>query len=168
MGDTSGTSKRQRETDDALAKMRTAKVARGLGHGIQLPSHAVDAIELVIENINNLPSKRPGTGTASASKKKTSFTLDFLVDAIMTNGASLIQEEGRWYSRDGGSAWSTSSLENEGERKFELNVKFLNSNKDTEIEKSKTKGGKKADQKEIFDSQCQIAASEAIGRVVIS
>jgi len=166
--DTSGTSKRQRETDDALAKMRTAKVARGLGHGIQLPSHAVDAIELVIENINNLPSKRPGTATASTSKKKTSFTLDFLVDAIMTNGASLIQEEGRWYSRDGGSAWSTSSLENEGERKFELNVKFLNSNKDTEVEKSKTKGCKKADQKEIFDSQCQIAASEAIGRVVIS
>jgi symplekin len=170
--DTSGTSKRQRETDDALAKMRTAKVTRGLGHGIQLPSSTVDAIELIVENIRHLPPKRPGTSaaTSSTSKKKTPFTLDFLVDAIMTNGASLIQEEGRWYSRDGGSAWSTSTLENEGERKYELNIKFLTGNKDDEVEKGKNKdkGGKKGDQKNIFDSQRRTAASEAVGRIVIS
>jgi symplekin len=46
-------SKRQRETDDALAKLRAAKVARGLGNGIQLPTNMVDACELVLLNIKH-------------------------------------------------------------------------------------------------------------------
>ena len=169
--DMSGTSKRQRETDDALAKMRTAKVARGLGHGIQLPVSTVDSIELIIENIKNLPSKRPSTTSSLASKrKKASFTLDSLVDAIMTNGASLIQEEGRWYSRDGGSAWTVSNLDNEGERKYELNVKFSTNDEGMELEKSKseTKSDKQKDTRNVFDIQCRSAASDAIGRIVTS
>jgi symplekin len=162
------TSKRKRETDDALAKMRTAKVARGLGNGIQLPSSTVDAIELVIENIKNLPPKRPLDTSKGVSKKKTPFTLDFLVDAIMTNGASLIQEEGRWYSRDGGTAWSTMTLEDDGERKYELNVKLLSSEKISEGEKSKDEKVAKGDQRKLFDNQCETAASEALGRIVFN
>eukprot|EP00536_Pseudo-nitzschia_multiseries_P008165 jgi/Psemu1/287625/fgenesh1_pg.203_\ len=150
--------KRKRETDDALAKMRTAKVARGLGNGIQLPTSTVDAIELVIENIKNIPPKRPPGTAIAASKRKTPFTLDSLVDAIMTNGASLLQEEGRWYSRDGGNAWSTSTLEIEGARKYELNAKLLDSGNSTEADKKK----------KLFDSQCQTAASEALGRIVVN
>lgn len=153
------TSKRKRETDDALAKMRTAKVARGLGNGIQLPSSTVDSIELVIENIKNLPPKRPQDTSKGASKRKTPFTLDFLVDAIMTNGASLIQEEGRWYSRDGSTAWSTITVENDGERKYELNLKLLgDKNKDEKVTKR--------DQRKLFNDQCQTAASEALGRII--
>ena len=30
---------------------------------------------------------------------------DFLVDAIMTNGASLAFDGSQWYKRDGGAAW---------------------------------------------------------------
>ncbi len=153
------TSKRKRETDDALAKMRTAKVARGLGNGIQLPSNTVDAIELVIENIKNLPSKRPPDTSKSMSKRKTPYTLDFLVDAIMTNGASLIQEEGRWYSRDGGTAWSTLTLENDGERKYQLNSKLIGGDKE--------ENARKTEQRKLFDSQCETAASEALGRITV-
>lgn len=151
------TSKRQRETDDALAKMRAAKAARGLGHGIQLPTSSVDAIELVMENMKNLPSKRPAA--ASSSKRKSPVSLDFIIDAILTNGASLIQEEGRWYSRDGGSAWSA-TIEG-GEQKLKLIAKGLLRDTDTDEEK-------KGDQKRIFDSQCQTAASEALGRIVVN
>jgi len=154
------TSKRKRETDDALAKMRTAKVARGLGNGIQLPSNTVDAIELVIENIKDLPSKRPLDTSKSMSKRKTPYTLDFLVDAIMTNGASLIQEEGRWYSRDGGTAWSTLKLETDGERKYELNSKLISDDKG--------ENARKTDQRKLFDNQCQTAASEALGRITVN
>ena len=156
------TAKRKREADDTLAKMRTAKVARGLGNGIQLPSNTVDAIELVIENIKNLPSKRPPDTSKNSSKMKTPFTLDFLVDAIMTNGASLIQEEGRWYSRDGGTAWSTMTLENDGERKYKLNVNIV------EDETRKDEKAVKVDQRKLYNNQCQTAASEALGRITFN
>ena len=162
------TSKRKRETADALAKMRTAKVARGLGNGIQLPSNTVDAIELVIENIKNLPTKRPPDASKNIAKKKTPFTLDFLVDAIMTNGASLIQEEGRWYSRDGGTAWSTIPLENDDERTYKLNVKLLGGNNVAAAETSKDGKSAKTDQRKMFNNQCQTAASEALGRITLN
>ena len=165
------TSKRKRETDDALAKMRTAKVARGLGNGIQLPTSTVDAMELVIENLKNLPPKRPVDTSKGGSKRKTPFTLDVFVDAIMTNGASLIQEEGRWYSRAGGTAWSTSTSEHDGERKYELSAKILaggNTAADNENSKSSNKNSAKKDQRKLFDTQCQTAASEALGRIVVN
>jgi symplekin len=155
------TSKRQRETDDALAKMRPAKAKRGLGYGIQLPTSMVDAMELVMENLKHLPSKRP---SAAASKKKSPMTLDFFVDAIMTNGASLAQEEGRWYSRDGGTVWNVDLSEEEN--KFSLNSKLLNS--DTSSQKTKGKSDGKPDQEKIFAMQCKMAASDALGRIVVN
>jgi symplekin len=151
------TSKRQRETDDALAKMRAAKAARGLGHGIQLPTSTVDAIELILENMKNLPSKRPAA--ASTSKRKSPISLDFIIDAILTNGASLVQEEGRWYSRDGGGAWSATF--EDGEQKYELIAKNL-------LRETGADEEKPGDQKKIFDTQCQTAASEALGRIVVN
>jgi hypothetical protein len=58
--DTSGgadnqrTSKRQRETEDALTKMRAACASRGLGSGIKLPTSMVDSMELVLSNLQHL------------------------------------------------------------------------------------------------------------------
>mmetsp|Transcript_53479 Transcript_53479/g.160029 ORF Transcript_53479/g.160029 Transcript_53479/m.160029 type:complete len:1293 (-) Transcript_53479:126-4004(-) len=98
-------SKRQRMADDALAKLRKDKAARGLGRGIQLPSSMVDATELVLANLSHLPKKRPPGGGVSAPGRKPA-TLDFVIDAIMTNGASLSVDESKWYERDGGAAWT--------------------------------------------------------------
>ena len=147
----SRTSKRQRETDDALAKMRAAKAARGLGHGIQLPTSMVDSIELVFANLQNLPTKRPA---AASSKRKTPISLDFVVDAVMTNGASLTQEEGRWYTRDGGSAWSMQS-----DGRYELSSKLLAAATDPKKEDEHAK---------LYRNQCNSAASEAVERIVLN
>ena len=159
------TSKRQRETDDAIAKMRLAKAKRGLGHGIQLPTSMVDAMELVLGNLVHLPAKRPAS---TSSKRKVPATVDFVVDAIMTNGASLAQEEGRWYNRDGGDAWS---MQEDG--KYELSSKLIaivsSDEGDRETKESKkTEGQGPKDQKKMFQNQCQIAASEAVGRIVLN
>ena len=159
-------SKRQRDTDDALAKMRAAKKARGLGHGIQLPQNMADAVELVLANLSHLPSKRP-PGAASKNRR-VPVTLDFVIDAIMTNGASLAQEEGRWYDRDGGDTWS---IHLENDNKFELSTKFLSkiagvdSAENTTAADSKSKAAK--DPQVLFHDQAGCAASEAVGRIVV-
>jgi symplekin len=158
------TSKRQRETDDALAKMRAAKAARGLGQGIQLPISMADSIDLIVANLKHLPSKRP----SSSSKRKTPATLDFVVDAVMTNGASLTQEEGRWYSRDGGAAWSSHM---DGDTYYELSSTLLVTVTDDEEaaeQRSKQETAAIRDQKKMYRSQCKTAASEAVGRIVSS
>ena len=156
-------SKRQKETDDALAKMRAAKKARGLGHGIQLPQNMADAVELVMANLVNLPSKKPPSG--SSKSRKVPMTLDFLVDAIMTNGASLAQEEGRWYDRDGGNAWEVSVEE---ENKFQLSTKFIERVVTPESPTKKAKEESKSkDAKVLFREQAQAAASDALSRIVM-
>mmetsp|Transcript_7025 Transcript_7025/g.10072 ORF Transcript_7025/g.10072 Transcript_7025/m.10072 type:complete len:1669 (-) Transcript_7025:301-5307(-) len=121
--------KRKRMGDTALEKMRAAKAARGLGNGIQLPTNMVDATELILVNLCHLPPSRAsvikgektttdktsismtGANGSSSSeilhthKRKKPINLDFLIDAIMSNGASLISDESKWYARDGGAAW---------------------------------------------------------------
>lgn len=158
-------SKRQRDTDDALAKIRAAKKARGLGNGIQLPQNMADAVELVMENLTHLPSKRP---PGAASKiRKTAVTLDFVVDAILTNGASLAQEEGRWYDRDGGETWS---IQWDSEQKYELSNKFLGKMEGPNTTSTATKtvvDGKTKDPKALFQEQAGSAASDAVGRIVM-
>lgn len=163
------TSKRQRETDDALAKMRAARASRGLGHGIQLPTSMVDSIELILANLQHLPAKRPTASSSSSSTNKgktaTLLSLDFVVDAINTNGASLAQEEGRWYSRDGGNAWTA----NPDDGIYELSSKLLAVTTDEgEPPKKKSKQDVQniEDQKEMYSTQCQTAAAEAVGRIV--
>lgn len=156
-------SKRQRETDDALAKMRAAKMARGLGHGIQLPQNMADAVELVMANLMHLPSKRPQASSSKA--RKVPITLDFIVDAVITNGASLAQEEGRWYDRDGGSAWEVAL---DDEKKFHLSSKFLSAIITPESPSKKAKTDRKSkDPKVLFHEQSQVAASDALGRIVL-
>lgn len=154
--DSQRTSKRQRETEDDLAKMRAARASRGLGHGIQLPTSMVDSIELVLANLTHLPSKRP---TSAASKRKFPITFDFVVDAITTNGASLVQEEGRWYTRDGGNAWTYE------DGKYELSSKLLAAAA-MEVDDSSDKNVKK--QKQMYNTQCKSAAAEAVGRIVLN
>lgn len=167
--DTQRTSKRQRETDDALAKMRAARASRGLGNGIQLPTSMVDSIELILANLTHLPSKRPpatSSKTAKSTKRKSTepISLDYVVDAVITNGASLAQEEGRWYSRDGGSAWAA----NPEDGIYELSESFLDAATSSKPakKKSKTRKGDVEDPKQIYEKQCQAAAGEALGRIV--
>jgi symplekin len=151
--------KRQRETDDALAQMRAAKAARGLGHGIQLPTNMSDAVDLILANLENLPKKRPAS--KGSKTKKIPVTLEFVVDAILTNGASLSKEEGRWYDRDGGSAWA---FDADAENHYQLNTKFLDTMDFVNDNKKMDEPSEK--RRKMFVDQCHIAASEAVGRIV--
>jgi len=161
------TTKRQRETDDALAKMRAARASRGLGSGIQLPTSMVDSIELILANLTHLPAKRPiatSSKSSSATNRTSSepITLDFVVDAIMTNGASLAQEEGRWYSRDGGNAWVANP-----DGTYELSFKFSDVSTEEPTKKRMKQDPDAADeQKMMYEKQCQTAAAAALGRIV--
>ncbi|CAJ1954513.1 unnamed protein product [Cylindrotheca closterium] len=160
-------SKRQRETDDALAKMRAAKAARGLGQGIQLPTSMADSIDLIMANLQHLPSKKPARSSKKqSSKQKAPATMDSLIDAIITNGASLTQEEGRWYSRDGGEAWE-SHMDND--TYYELSEKLLSTitaEDGPDKKRSKQELESIHNQKALFDTQCKVAASEAMGRII--
>lgn len=156
-------SKRQRETDDALAKMRAAKASRGLGHGIKLPTNMVDAVELVLLNLSHLPSTRPPAGKSSKTRKAP-VTLDFVIDAVMSNGMSLSQEDGRWYDRDGGAAWSIDIV---NEPHYTLEFTILSA---AEVEHDTSKA-MELDEKskglpKLFNEQCHSAASDAFGRIV--
>lgn len=161
-------SKRQRETDDALVKMRAAKAARGLGSGIQLPTSMVDAVELIMANLSHLPSSRPMTATKGKSRKQ-AISLEYVVDAVMTNGASLSQDEGRWYDRDGGTAWLVDIVR---ENHYDLDPKTLlaaESEHSVATDKSADMDSKAADEhKKLFRGQCQSAVSDAFTRIVRS
>lgn len=177
--------KRQRDTDDALAKMRAAKAARGLGQGIQLPTSMVDAAELVLVNLRHLPNQRPSqpppTSTigGSAVARKRPITLDFVLDAIMTNGASLSSDESRWYVRDGGAAWTMtlSDSDRAGRVEFALDPKTLQAARRESPTKTATGDvgnttktndkGVDNNMRKVFDEQCKTAASDAFSRIVM-
>ena len=155
-------SKRSRETDDALAKMRAAKAARGLGHGIQLPSSMVDGVELIMTNLIHLPGSRP---SGASKNRKRPITFDYVVDAVMTNGVSLAEDEGRWYERDGGNCWY---IDTDKDTHFKLDDKIILA---AEVKRDKTKASstdkKTADDlPKIFQSQCQTAATQALNRIL--
>lgn len=160
------TTKRQRETDDALAKMRAAKKARGLGHGIQLPTSMADAVDLVLLNLVNLPPKPLSAPQQSAARKGPEVTLDFVIDAIMTNGLSLHQEEGLWYERDGGNAWEVDVNSNAG---FQPGFKMIET-LDLVKENRNSSGDKQDDavlqRQQQFRDQCHVAASDAVSRIL--
>ena len=137
------TTKRQRETDDALAQLRAERKAKGLGNGIQLPNNLIESCELVLQNLTNIPATRP-----TQSKKGRTNTLDYVVDAIMSNGASLKRDAGRWYDRDGGEAWSC-------EVSNSLVRLDLSENVFTE------ESGR-----ELYSKQCRQAAADAFTRIV--
>lgn len=174
--------KRQRDTDDALAKMRAAKLARGLGRGIALPKSMVDCCELILLNLSHLPDSRPRD---LGKKKKFPMTFDYLVDAVMSNGASLRSEESRWYDRDGGNAWSmeipTSNRDDLMETgatlptiQFQLDSKTISlataSVGGAAKKASDTGGGSNNSQEEknLFHEQCKTSASDAFGRIVVN
>jgi symplekin len=154
--------KRQKETDDALAKMRAAKRQRGLGSGIQLPTSMSDAIELVLLNLEHLPKSRPSVGGTSS---ETPITLDFIVDAIMTNGGSLLRDEGRWYDRNGGTAWlldvSRKELYVPGPSLLDSLETINSSKKETDrLDENAVK------RNELFSEQSRAAASDAVRRIL--
>lgn len=151
--------RRQRETDDALAKMRAAKAARGLGHGIQLPTSMSDAVELILANLMHLPSKRPQTAKAS----KIAMTLDSIVDAVMTNGASLSHEEGQWYERDGSSAWTIELQGTEVRYAFDgLIQKSIESKAESEGKDDE----RTTKRRKVFFEQGEAASSSAVHRII--
>lgn len=139
------TNKRQRETDESLAKMRAAKVARGLGSGIQLPVNMIDACELALLNLQHLPKSRP---QLQKTKKGREVNLDYIIDAVLSNGASLLRDESRWYDRNGCEAWS---LEIGDDVQFAINDKTFS-------------GG--SGQENFFQPQCKQAAADAFSRVI--
>ena len=163
--DDSRAAKRQRDTDDADAKSRAAKMARGLGSGIQLPTSMVDACELVMLNLDNLPPKRPPVG--AKTQRKHPIDLDFVVDAVISNGESLSIDENHWYDRDGGDAWIMKEGEvgEDGRREltFTMNSKVLDA-----AEKSTQEGIKLTDAEKAFAEQSKLAASKAFSRVLLS
>ena len=154
--------KRQRDTDDAEARARAVKIARGLGSGIQLPSSMVDACELVILNLSNLPPKRP----PGKVERKHPIDLDFVVDAVITNGTSLSIDENHWYDRDGGDAWIIDEGEvgEDGRKSFTFT---LNNNVLKAAEKM-TRGSEMNDSEKAFVEQSKLAASNAFSRVMLS
>lgn len=161
--------KRQRETDDALAKMRAAKAARGLGNGIQLPTFMSDAVDLIMLNLVHLPKKHPSAAQKPQATKsrKAPISLDYVVDAVMTNGASLMQEDGRWYDRDGGTAWN---IDTKSTRCYQLAPRLLEAighkNEHTQV-KLEDKDAEEIEQrKNLFMEQCKSAASDAVGRIL--
>mmetsp|Transcript_18647 Transcript_18647/g.40362 ORF Transcript_18647/g.40362 Transcript_18647/m.40362 type:complete len:1419 (+) Transcript_18647:149-4405(+) len=163
--DNSRAAKRQRDTDDAEATVRAAKMARGLGSGIQLPTSMVDACELVLLNLENLPPKRPPV--AASTQRKHPMDLDFVMDAVITNGASLSIDENHWYDRDGGDAWmmEEGELGEDGRRAltFTMNSKVLDA-----AEKSAQGADKLGDSEKAFVEQSKLAASRAFSRVLMS
>ena len=172
--------KRQRETDNALTQMRAAKVARGLGNGIQLPPNMVDACELILLNLENLPKARPIESTSAvSSRKKRPISLEFLVDAIVSNGASLACDETRWYDRDGGTSWimkqkASENLNDGAPITYEFGleskmVHIVEEGSDEDVATKPKKGkDRKLDDRELFHLQCQLASSEAFGRVAVA
>jgi symplekin len=161
--DDSRAAKRQRDTDDAEARVRAAKMARGLGSGIQLPTSMVDACELVLLNLNNLPPKRP---PVAASARKHAINLDFVVDAVLTNGASLSIDENHWYDRDGGDAWIMEERDVGGDSRRALTF-TLNSTVFAAAEKAAL-GSELKDSEKAFAEQSKIAASMAFSRILQS
>jgi symplekin len=162
--DNDRSSRRQRETDDALAKMRAAKAARGLGHGIQLPTSMSDSIDLIMVNLNNLPGEPPKRSTIASAKIP--ISLDYIVDAIMTNGASLSHEEGHWYERDGSAAWN---VDIESDDKYSLKenfVELLRLNFESSGQQEQDEREKK--RRKIVHDQIDLAASNALGRILTS
>jgi symplekin len=146
--DASRAEKRQRDTDDAEARVRAAKIARGLGAGVQLPTSMSDSCELVLLNLKHMPSKRPPV--ASSAQRKQPVSLDVLVDAVLSNGASLSVDENHWYDRDGGFAWTLEEGEVDEDGRQELMYQC------------------KATENETFMKQSSVAASRAFSRVLQS
>eukprot|EP00574_Skeletonema_japonicum_P005742 CAMPEP_0201734648 /NCGR_PEP_ID=MMETSP0593-20130828/34863_1 /ASSEMBLY_ACC=CAM_ASM_000672 /TAXON_ID=267983 /ORGANISM="Skeletonema japonicum, Strain CCMP2506" /LENGTH=1151 /DNA_ID=CAMNT_0048228035 /DNA_START=44 /DNA_END=3499 /DNA_ORIENTATION=- len=162
--DDSRAAKRQRDTDDAQARVRAAKMARGLGSGIQLPTSMVDACELVLLNLDNLPPKRPPV--ASSKQRKQPIDLDFVVDAVLSNGASLTMEENHWYDRDGGDGWAIEEGEVGEDGRPVLTFKMNSSVLDAGMKI--TQGEKVKDTEKAFAEQLKLASSMAFSRVLMS
>jgi len=87
---------------------------RNNSSGIQLPTSMMDAVELILLTLSNLPSSKVSASLGDKKstqqqqqldQKKGAMTLDLLIDAVLTNGASLETDESHWYGRVGGSAW---------------------------------------------------------------
>ena len=150
--DTAGRStKRQKETDDALAKMRAAKKARGLGNGIQLPSNMAEATDLVMLNLQHFSSvAKP----KAKSKEEGAKRFDFLVDAVMTNGKSLVDKAGGWFDRDGGASWNYDPSGG-----LSAAPKLI-----SDIEDFRTSPELKTDLP--YSKQCKLAAANAFDRIL--
>jgi symplekin len=137
-------SKRKQQAEDAIAKIRASKMAKGLGNGIQFPHSMSDMVDLIMLNIEHIePTDMP---------LSTTKTLDFLVDAIQSGGRSLMVDESRWYENAGGVSWHVVSDEDNAAADFQYEVddKAVTSSKD------------------MFADQCKIAAGDAFSRLIAS
>jgi symplekin len=183
--------KRQRAGDDAIERLRMARVARGLGNGIQLPASMADCVELIMVNLTHLPTnranlvageKRP-TSQDQDSKKTKAFSLDSLIDMITTNGASLTRNDSRWYARDGGDFWNMDSTAmvsddetddgDESSMRSAISIKDVHRPARYSIDRKKYKivsstliEGRDMEDGKVFKDECKSAASDAFHRIV--
>ena len=140
-------------TDDALAKLRSVKAARGLGNGIQLPASMSDAIDLILVNLSHLPVKRP---TGKSKVRSVPVSLEFVVDAVLTNGTSLKDEgPGHWYKHSGGVSW-TYQDENGYTMDPEIPVSEDKLDDSEPVQKKR----------KLFLDQCENAAADCVDRIV--
>jgi len=145
---TEASSRGSSRMDDDLKKMKAAKKARGLGHGIHLPFNMTEAIELILINLDNFPSECP----KDATEAKPATTFESVVDSIMTYGESLIQNEDLWYERYGGSACKV-NLAAKVQFSFDQRL-FVKEDETT------------AQNRGIFKDQSQTAASQSFDRIL--
>ncbi|GMI10637.1 hypothetical protein TrLO_g13807 [Triparma laevis f. longispina] len=143
------TSKRQQEEKDAINKIRDKKIARGLGNGIQQPTSISDMADLILKNIKHLPSNPPASTAAGGSSNSDPKNLQFVVEMIQSQGASLEKNVSNWYENAGGVSWDMSIDEN-GETSFEISEKTPTQSSDA------------------FAHQCEVAAADAFSRLVSS
>jgi len=174
--------KRKAAGYDALEKLRMAKLARGLGNGIQLPTSMSDACDLIMANLPNLPSSRAAVSSKekkiqSDQKRKKKINFDFFVDAVMSNGASLVTDESRWYQRDGGDAWmmEIAALVSDDEAEPEKGKSEVKEKKNTPSPVTFTLDTSTLDaafaetnteESQLYANQCQTAAADAFGRIL--
>ena len=172
--------KRKAAGNDALEKMRLAKLARGLGNGIQLPKSMSDACELILVNLSNLPSSRVAVTSKDKKsqgdqKRKKKMNFDSFVDAVMSNGASLVSDESRWYQRDGGDAWMMEivdlvSEDEDGEKNKQkksepTTISFMLDTSTLDAASAKMKD-EKTDKSKLYSEQCDAAAADAFERIL--
>lgn len=114
-------------------------------------------------------------------KRSRPFTLDYFIDAIITNGGSLVSDESKWYGRDGGDAWvmdisalisedeaerdSDDPMTGEGKKNAPIPVSFTLDTKIASAAQS-FKNGSSNDDAKLYKEQCDSATADAFERIL--
>ena len=105
-----------------------------------------DMVDLIMLNLEHIEDKgKDGKDTPPTLKG-----LDFIVDAVLSGGRSLMVDESRWYENSGGVSWNVVSDDETNEYSYSVDEKTPTSSAD------------------MFKEQCSFAAADAFSRLVAS